>query len=112
MHHLFRTMEQRYERKCDIESLEKNEIETFVKYHHFLFSEVFHEMVRFARRLTAEEAYELGMVSKLVEDYPELVKEAVATVRELKGRVERIPEGPVEIAELKPNKNSLPEFKF
>ena len=65
-------------------------------------SEVFHEMVRFARRLTAEEAYELGMVSKLVEDYPELVKEAVATVRELKGRVERIPEGPVEIAELKP----------
>ena len=65
-------------------------------------SEVYHEMVRFARRLTAQEAYGLGMVSKIVEDYSELVKAAVSTVEELEGRIERIPEGPVEIAELKP----------
>ena len=65
-------------------------------------SEVFHEMVRFARRITAEEAYRIGMVSRLADDYPSLIKAALETVKELEGRVEKIPEGPVEIAELKP----------
>lgn len=65
-------------------------------------SKVFHEMVRFARRLSVEEAYQLGMVSKIVGDYQELVREAASTVRELEGKVEKILEEPVEIAELEP----------
>ena len=65
-------------------------------------SEVLHKMVRFARRLTIQEAYEFGMVSKIAEDYSELIKAAVSAVEELGGKVEGIPEGPVEIAELTP----------
>ncbi len=72
-------------------------------------SEVFHKMVRFARRLTVQEAYKLGMVSKIAEDYSELIKLAVSAVEELEGKVERIPEGPVEIAELTPVETPMAE---
>lgn len=72
-------------------------------------SEVFHKMVRFARRLTVQEAYKLGMISKIAEDYSELIKLAVSAVEELEGKVERIPEGPVEIAELTPVETPMAE---
>ncbi len=65
-------------------------------------SKVFHEMIRYARRITAREAKELGMVTELAKDYSELIKLAVSKVKELEGRVEKIVEGPVEIAELEP----------
>ncbi|MHC1564625.1 MAG: 3-hydroxyacyl-CoA dehydrogenase/enoyl-CoA hydratase family protein, partial [Candidatus Hecatellaceae archaeon] len=72
-------------------------------------SEGFLKMVRFARRLTVQEAYKLGMVSKIAEDYSELIKLAVSAVEELEGKVERIPEGPVEIAELTPVETPMAE---
>ena len=65
-------------------------------------SEVLHEMIRFAKKLTAEEAHGLGIVSKIAEDYSELIKMAVLAVEESRGKVEKISGEPVKIAELKP----------
>ena len=59
---------------------------------------VFHDMIRFGTRLSAEKALGIGVVSRLVDNYPDLIASAVQEVKDLVGKVEHIPDGPVEIA--------------
>ncbi|MFH1242500.1 MAG: 3-hydroxyacyl-CoA dehydrogenase NAD-binding domain-containing protein [Pseudomonadota bacterium] len=61
---------------------------------------LFHEMICLGRSLSAKEASEIGMVKKTVDNYSELIQEAVKEVKDLKGKIERIPEGRVEIGEI------------
>lgn len=66
-------------------------------------SAIFHNMIRQAARLTAKEAFELGIVSDLADDYFTLIQKAVMEVKEMAGRqVPRIPDNPVEISPLEP----------
>lgn len=65
---------------------------------------LFHEMICLARSMNAKEALEIGMVSKVVDDIPELIKEAVEMVSRLQGKITRIPDGKAEIPEF-----SLPD---
>jgi enoyl-CoA hydratase/3-hydroxyacyl-CoA dehydrogenase len=60
-------------------------------------AKLFHEMICLARSMNAKEALEIGMVSKVVDDIPELIKEAVDEVKRLQGKITRIPDGKVEI---------------
>ncbi|MBI5443012.1 MAG: enoyl-CoA hydratase/isomerase family protein [Deltaproteobacteria bacterium] len=60
---------------------------------------LFHEMICLARPLSAKEASEIGMVSRVAEGYPELIRAAVDEVKHLQGRIQRIPDGKVEIPE-------------
>ena len=62
-------------------------------------AKLFHEMISVARPINAKEALEIGMVSKLVDDYPALIKAAVDEVKNLQGKIKRIPDGKVEIPE-------------
>ncbi|MBN2032790.1 MAG: 3-hydroxyacyl-CoA dehydrogenase/enoyl-CoA hydratase family protein [Deltaproteobacteria bacterium] len=62
-------------------------------------AKLFHEMICVARPINAKEALEIGMVSKLVDDIPELIKTAVEEVKNLQGKIRRIPDGKVEIPE-------------
>ena len=57
---------------------------------------VFHDMMRRATKLSAEEAHRLGIVGALV-DIESLIVSAVDMVRELAGEITPPPEGPVEI---------------
>jgi enoyl-CoA hydratase/3-hydroxyacyl-CoA dehydrogenase len=65
---------------------------------------LFHEMICLARPINAKEALEIGMVSKLVDDIPDLIKAALEEVNQLQGKIRRIPDGKIEIPEL-----SLPD---
>jgi enoyl-CoA hydratase/3-hydroxyacyl-CoA dehydrogenase len=60
-------------------------------------AELFHEMICLGRPLRAEEAADVGMVTKIVDDYPALVSAAVEAVDNLQGKTARIPEDKVEI---------------
>jgi enoyl-CoA hydratase/3-hydroxyacyl-CoA dehydrogenase len=62
-------------------------------------AKLFHEMICLARPINAKEALEIGMVSKLVDDIPDLIKAAVEEVKNLQGKIQRIPDGKVEIPE-------------
>jgi enoyl-CoA hydratase/3-hydroxyacyl-CoA dehydrogenase len=64
----------------------------------------FHEMICSGRPLKAPEAAEIGMVSRLAEDYSDLIAGAVAEVEALQGNLPAIPDGPVALAPL-----SVPE---
>jgi enoyl-CoA hydratase/3-hydroxyacyl-CoA dehydrogenase len=63
---------------------------------------VFHDMIRFGNRISAEKALEIGVVIGLVDNYPELITSALQEVKGLTGKVEHIPDGLVEIVELEP----------
>jgi enoyl-CoA hydratase/3-hydroxyacyl-CoA dehydrogenase len=63
-------------------------------------SGVFHAMLRRAEKLSAREAARLGIVAELADDPYVLLEHAIAHVDALRGRVPRIPDGPVEIAPL------------
>jgi enoyl-CoA hydratase/3-hydroxyacyl-CoA dehydrogenase len=58
---------------------------------------VFHDMLRLARKLTAPEARELGVVDALAGSYDELLRLAQARVLELRGALPRPVEGALEI---------------
>ncbi len=60
-------------------------------------ADTFNTMLRTAERLKASRAHELGVVDALAADYPVLIEQAVARVRELAGKVKRIPDAPVAI---------------
>ena len=62
-------------------------------------AELFHEMICLGRPLRAEEAADIGMVTKIVDDYPALISAAVEAVNNLQGKTACIPEGKVEIPE-------------
>lgn len=62
----------------------------------------FHDMLRRAARMKSARAFELGIIDSLAEDYPDLVRTAVARVKALVGKVARIPDGKMAIAALHP----------
>ncbi|UCD72337.1 MAG: 3-hydroxyacyl-CoA dehydrogenase/enoyl-CoA hydratase family protein [Syntrophobacterales bacterium] len=61
-------------------------------------AQVFHDMIRFGTRLSAERAMEIGVVDRLVDNYAHLIASAVQEVKDLGVHVEHIHDGPVEIA--------------
>lgn len=64
-------------------------------------SELFHEMVCLGRPIKAEEAEKIGMVTKVVSSYPELIKSAIKEVKRLSGNIPRIPEGKIDIPSIR-----------
>jgi enoyl-CoA hydratase/3-hydroxyacyl-CoA dehydrogenase len=64
-------------------------------------AELFHEMICLGRRLGVEEAADVGMVTHIADDYATLISAAVETVNNLQGKIDRIPEGKVEIPQFK-----------
>ena len=64
-------------------------------------SETFHAMIVEARRLSVDEAREIGIVAKITNGYVETIEAAIAEVNRLAGRIPRISERPVAIAEFK-----------
>ncbi len=63
-------------------------------------AELFHQMICLGRPIRAKEAADMGMVSRVVDDYPALIKEAVQKVKDLEGKVKRVPDAPVDIPEI------------
>ncbi|MCK0509065.1 3-hydroxyacyl-CoA dehydrogenase/enoyl-CoA hydratase family protein [Aromatoleum anaerobium] len=63
---------------------------------------VFHGMLRCADRLEAPRAFELGIVDRLAEDYPALIRAAVERVDTLAGRHTGVQDGKVRIAAFEP----------
>ena len=63
-------------------------------------AKVFHEMLCLARPIGAKEAADIGMVTRLADNYFDMIKEAVKEVGNLQGKVKRIPEGKVDIPEI------------
>ena len=61
---------------------------------------LFHEMICLGRPISAKEASDIGMVRKTVDDYSQLIQTAVREVKNLKGRIDTIPEGTVDIGEI------------
>ena len=61
---------------------------------------IFHEMICLARRITAKEAADMGMVVSIADDYAEMINEAVKEVHNLQGKIQRIPDEPVDIPEI------------
>ncbi len=58
---------------------------------------VFHRMIREGEELAAGEAGRLGIVDALAPEHASLCRAAVARVHELVGKVEAIPDGPVDV---------------
>jgi enoyl-CoA hydratase / 3-hydroxyacyl-CoA dehydrogenase len=63
-------------------------------------SQIFNEMLCLARRMSVKEAYDIGMVKSISKDYSEMIQEAVKEVDRISGKIERIPEGKVDIPEV------------
>ena len=61
---------------------------------------LFHEMICLARRVSAQEAMDIGMVTKVAENYSEMIAAAVEEVKNLQGKIKRIPDGSVAIPEI------------
>jgi enoyl-CoA hydratase/carnithine racemase len=60
-------------------------------------SETFNAMIGENRRLTLEEALEIGIVAQKTETYKEMIETAISEVKRLENNVHRITDGPVEI---------------
>ena len=63
-------------------------------------AKLFHDMICLARPLNAQEAVDIGMVTRIVDDYPALIRAAVEEVNSLEGKIQRIPDGKVDIPEI------------
>ena len=61
---------------------------------------LFHEMICLAKPLKAKDAAEIGMVTRLAKDYPDLIRTAIEEVKRLQGNIPRIAEGKIEIPDL------------
>ncbi len=64
-------------------------------------AELFHEMLCLGRTIDAQGAADIGMVKKLTDDYLDMIKAAIEEVNRIQGKVERIPDGKVDIPEIK-----------
>ncbi len=64
-------------------------------------AELFHEMICLGKPLSARKALEIGMLSKISDNYPALVRDGVDLVLSLQGRVARIHEGKIDIPDVK-----------
>jgi enoyl-CoA hydratase/3-hydroxyacyl-CoA dehydrogenase len=62
---------------------------------------LFHEMICFAKRISAKEAAEIGMVSTIAENYWDMISSAVEEVKRLGGKIPRIPDGEVSIPDIR-----------
>jgi len=75
----------------------------------------FNAMIGEARRLSVDEAKEIGMVQQITNGYPEMIAAAIAEVNRLKGAIPRISDAPVSIPEFivpeKPMAGKLPLSK-
>jgi enoyl-CoA hydratase/3-hydroxyacyl-CoA dehydrogenase len=60
----------------------------------------FHEMITLGKRVTAKEAADIGMIANISDDYSKMIKEAVEEVNKLQGKIQRIPDGPIQIPEI------------
>ncbi|WP_332670763.1 enoyl-CoA hydratase-related protein [Aromatoleum sp.] len=65
-------------------------------------SAVLHDMLRRAARLDASRAFELGIVDRLADDYPQLIAAAIERVHALAGKPARVRDGKVRIAAFDP----------
>jgi enoyl-CoA hydratase/carnithine racemase len=78
-------------------------------------AETFHGMIAEARRLSVQEAREIGIVARVTSGYIEMIDAAIAEVHRLAAQVPRISDAPVKIAEFKvhdsPMANKLPLSK-
>ncbi len=78
-------------------------------------SETFNAMIGEARRLSVEEAKEIGIVSHITNGYIEMIDAAISEVNRLSGQVPRITDKPVKITSFKvpenPVANKLPLSK-
>lgn len=63
-------------------------------------ADTFHDMICSGKPITASEAFDIGMVTKIADDYHEMTQAAVEEVNKLQGKIDRIPEGPVDIPEI------------
>jgi enoyl-CoA hydratase/3-hydroxyacyl-CoA dehydrogenase len=61
---------------------------------------LFHEMICFGRPLSAKDAIEVGMVSKITEDFPALIAAAIDEVNRLQGKIPRPADGKVDIPDI------------
>lgn len=61
---------------------------------------LFHEMLRFGKTLSAQDARTAGIVSEVCEDTASLIQSAILQVKALSGNIPRIIEKPVEIASI------------
>jgi enoyl-CoA hydratase/3-hydroxyacyl-CoA dehydrogenase len=64
-------------------------------------AELFHDMICFAKPIKALEAKEAGMVAKVVDNQSELISAAIEEVNNLQGKITRIPDGKIDIPEIK-----------
>jgi enoyl-CoA hydratase/3-hydroxyacyl-CoA dehydrogenase len=64
-------------------------------------ADLFHEMICLAKPLRADEAAGIGMISRIADDYPSLIKAAIDEVNSLQGKITRIPEGKIQIPPIK-----------
>ncbi|HPJ66506.1 MAG TPA: 3-hydroxyacyl-CoA dehydrogenase/enoyl-CoA hydratase family protein [Desulfobacteraceae bacterium] len=62
---------------------------------------LFHEMLCLARSINAKEALDIGMISRSTDTYLNLIKVAVEQVKALEGKIKRIPDGKIDIPEIK-----------
>jgi len=64
-------------------------------------ADLFHEMICLAKPLKADEAVGIGMIRKIADDYPSLINAAIDEVNRLQGNITRIPEGKIQIPQIK-----------
>ena len=64
-------------------------------------AKLFHEMICLAKPLGAEEAVAIGIISRLANDSPSLITAAIDEVHGLQGKITRIPEGKIQIPDIK-----------
>jgi len=62
---------------------------------------VFHEMLCLAKPFSVKEATDIGIVKKVVDNYFDMIQAAIEEVNNLQGKVKRIPDGKVDISEIK-----------
>ncbi|MBW2003950.1 MAG: 3-hydroxyacyl-CoA dehydrogenase/enoyl-CoA hydratase family protein [Deltaproteobacteria bacterium] len=61
---------------------------------------IFHEMICLARSVNAKEAADIGMVANITDDYSEMIREAVEEVKNMQGKIKRIPDQSIDIPEI------------
>ena len=78
-------------------------------------AETFHAMIGEAKRVTVQEAHEIGIVKKITGGYGEMIEAALAEVDRLVGQIPRISDNPVDIPQFKvpdkPTAGGLPLSK-
>jgi enoyl-CoA hydratase/3-hydroxyacyl-CoA dehydrogenase len=64
-------------------------------------AELFHDMICLGKPLNTKQAAEAGVVAETAEDFPTLIAAAIKQINNLKGNIPRIPDGKIEIPDIK-----------